>query len=86
MTTPDLSPAESARWALRAGVPLDAGRHEAVAATANHIHGVLSALRNLDLGETVPAAAYHAVPATAATAHTGNETGTGTKEAGHAAV
>ncbi|WP_405806724.1 hypothetical protein [Streptomyces sp. NBC_01187] len=77
MTTPDLTPAEGARWALRAGVPLEAGRHEAVAATANHIHGVLAVLRNLDLGETVPAAAYRAVR---------TEDEDGTKGAGHAAV
>ena len=40
-----------------AGLPLEAERHDPVAATANHIQGVLSALRDLDFGETAPAAA-----------------------------
>lgn len=75
MTVPDLSPAEGVRWALRAGVPLEAARHDMVVATANHIHGVIKTLRNLDLAETVPAATYRAV-----------RSEDGTKEADRAAV
>ena len=55
-----LTPPEAARWAARAGLPLPADRPAAVAATADHIHSVVSVLRELDFGETVPAAAYRA--------------------------
>ncbi|MER0449143.1 hypothetical protein ABR738_32095 [Streptomyces sp. Edi4] len=54
------TPQEAARWALRAGLPLDDNRHEAVAVTAHHIHSVISTLRELDFGETPPASAYRA--------------------------
>ncbi|GAA1878127.1 hypothetical protein [Streptantibioticus ferralitis] len=60
MTTADLSPDEAARWALRAGLPLEAGRPDTVAATANHIQNVIAVLRELDFGETAPAATYQA--------------------------
>ncbi|WP_030246279.1 hypothetical protein [Streptomyces sp. NRRL S-350] len=56
----DLTPPEAARWAARAGLRLPGDRHTAVAATANHIHSVVSVLRELDLGDTPPAGAYHA--------------------------
>ncbi|MGW6918390.1 hypothetical protein ACWGB8_31930 [Kitasatospora sp. NPDC054939] len=52
----DLTPEEAARWAARAGLPLDAERHALVAATAEHIHRVVAVLRELDLGPTPPAA------------------------------
>ncbi|NJP53869.1 hypothetical protein HCJ93_28330 [Streptomyces sp. SBST2-5] len=58
--TSELTPQEAARWALRAGLLLDDGRHEAVAMTANHIHCVIGTLRELDFGETPPAFAYRA--------------------------
>ncbi|MCA1219797.1 hypothetical protein [Streptomyces sp. 8L] len=58
MTTADLSPQEAARWALRAGLPLDAERLDVVAATSNHIHHVVGALRALDFQETPPASTY----------------------------
>ncbi|KIF02024.1 amidase [Streptomyces sp. RSD-27] len=55
-----LTPSEAARWADRAGLPLPADRLAAVAATANHIQSVVSVLRELDFGDTPPAAAYRA--------------------------
>ncbi|MET9499419.1 hypothetical protein [Streptomyces sp. NPDC006552] len=55
-----LSPAQAALWAARAALPLPADRHAVVAATANHIHRVVSVLRELDFGDTPPAAAYRA--------------------------
>lgn len=58
--TSELTPPEAARWALRAGIALDQDRHVSVAATANHIHSVISTLRELDFGDTPPAAAFHA--------------------------
>ncbi|MCK1798661.1 hypothetical protein MTQ01_22070 [Streptomyces sp. XM4193] len=58
--TSELTPQEAARGALRAGLPLESGRTEAVAMTANHIHSVISTLRELDLGETPPAFAFRA--------------------------
>ncbi|CAL9379956.1 hypothetical protein [Streptomyces sp. NPDC057838] len=58
---PDLTPAEAARWARRAGLDLPAERHAAVAAAADHIHSVVTVLRELDLGDTPPAPAYRAV-------------------------
>ncbi|MBB5936574.1 hypothetical protein [Streptomyces zagrosensis] len=60
MDTPELTPQEAARWALRAGLPLADERHGAVAATAQHIHAVIGTLRELDFGETPPAAVYAA--------------------------
>ncbi|MER6047918.1 hypothetical protein K2224_18760 [Streptomyces sp. BHT-5-2] len=56
----DLTPPEAARWAERSGLPLPADRHDAVAATAQHIHSVVSVLRELDFGEIPPAASYRA--------------------------
>jgi hypothetical protein len=58
--TGDLTPHEAAREALRAGLPLGADRHDAVAATANHIHSQVATLRELDFAETPPAASYRA--------------------------
>ncbi|MFE4449322.1 hypothetical protein [Streptomyces sp. NPDC056796] len=58
--TSELTPREAARGALRAGLPLGGDRHEGVAATANYIHSVISTLRELDFGDTPPAAAYRA--------------------------
>ncbi|MEU8782812.1 hypothetical protein [Streptomyces sp. NPDC048637] len=55
MTAAELTASEAARWALRAGLPLESGRHTEVAAAANHIHAVVSTLRELDFGETPPA-------------------------------
>ncbi|MFD7098478.1 hypothetical protein [Streptomyces xanthophaeus] len=45
---------------MRAGLTLGSDRHAAVAATAHHVLGVISRLRELDLAETPPAAAYRA--------------------------
>jgi hypothetical protein len=58
--TGELTPQEAARGALRAGLPLGDDRHEGVAMTANHIHSVISTLRELDFGETPPASSYRA--------------------------
>ncbi|MFC9425627.1 hypothetical protein [Streptomyces sp. NPDC056987] len=58
MSADDLTPPEAARWAGRAGLPLPADRHAAVAATVNHIHSVVAVLRELDFADTPPAAAY----------------------------
>jgi hypothetical protein len=60
MSSAELTPPEAARWAARAGLPLPADRHAAVAATANHIHSVVAVLRELDFGDTPPAPAYRA--------------------------
>ncbi len=46
--------------AARAGLPLADARHAGVAAIADHIHSVVSTLRELDFGDTPPAAAYRA--------------------------
>ncbi|WP_020658269.1 hypothetical protein [Amycolatopsis benzoatilytica] len=56
----ELAPGEAARLAARAGLPLDAARHAAVAAAADHIHSVVSVLRELDFHETPPASTYRA--------------------------
>ncbi|MFJ2766253.1 hypothetical protein [Streptomyces sp. NPDC087300] len=57
MTAPEeLTPPEAARLASRSGLSLTADRHQVVAATANHIHSVVSRLRELDFAETPPAA------------------------------
>ncbi|MGC4977419.1 hypothetical protein ACLQ2D_31550 [Streptomyces sp. DT199] len=58
--TSELTPQETARGALRAGLPLGGGRLEEVARTANHINSVISTLRELDFGETPPASSYRA--------------------------
>ncbi|WP_405836236.1 hypothetical protein OG528_04095 [Streptomyces platensis] len=55
MSDVELTATEAARWALRAGLPLESERHAEVAATANHIHAVVRSLRELDFGETPPA-------------------------------
>ncbi|MFF0411369.1 hypothetical protein ACFYUY_13070 [Kitasatospora sp. NPDC004745] len=60
MSTAGLTPPEAARWAALAGLPLAADRHTAVATTANHIRSVVAVLRELDFGDTPPAAAYRA--------------------------
>ncbi|MFD4868420.1 hypothetical protein [Streptomyces sp. NPDC058412] len=60
MSAAELTPPEAALWGDRAGLPLRADRHAAVAATANHIHSVVTVLRELDFGDTPPAAAYRA--------------------------
>lgn len=60
MSAAEFTPPEAALWAARAGLPLSADRHAAVAATANHIHAVVAVLRELDFGDTPPAAAYRA--------------------------
>ncbi|MEV0254595.1 hypothetical protein AB0H82_10060 [Streptomyces sp. NPDC050732] len=54
--TEELTPSEAARWAARDGLPLAADRHQAVAATANHIHSVVAVLRELDFADTPPSA------------------------------
>ncbi|MFD9101260.1 hypothetical protein [Streptomyces virginiae] len=60
MSPDDLTPAEAARWAARSGLPLAPERHAGVAATAEHIHSVVSVLRELDFGDTPPSTAYRA--------------------------
>ncbi|MFD8202020.1 hypothetical protein [Streptomyces sp. NPDC059701] len=60
MSSAELTPSEAARWAARAGLPLPDDRHSAVAATANHIHAVVVALRELDFGDAPPAGAFRA--------------------------
>ncbi len=60
MSAAGLTPQEAALGADRAGFPMPAGRHAAVATTANHIHSVVAVLRELDFGDTPPAAAYRA--------------------------
>ncbi|MEU0297990.1 hypothetical protein ABZ252_00685 [Streptomyces sp. NPDC006175] len=63
--TSELTPQEAARGALRAGLDLRGDRHEGVAATANHIHSVITMLRELDFADTPPAIAYRAGQETA---------------------
>ncbi|WP_406430848.1 hypothetical protein OHB00_02815 [Streptomyces sp. NBC_00631] len=58
MSATELTAPEAARWAARAGLPLPADRHAAVAAVAHHIHSVVAVLRELDFGDTPPAPAY----------------------------
>ncbi|MFJ9950729.1 hypothetical protein [Kitasatospora sp. NPDC091207] len=60
MSAAELTPQEAARWAARAGLPLPADRHAAVAATADHLHSVVAVLRELDFADTPPAVAYRA--------------------------
>lgn len=59
MPAAELTPPDAARWAARAGLSLPADRHAGVAATAAHIHAVVSVLRELDFQDTPPAATYH---------------------------
>ncbi|WP_240134564.1 hypothetical protein [Streptomyces sp. MUM 178J] len=61
MTDIPLSAGEAARWARRAGLPLDTEHAPAVAARADRVHALLSPLRTLEFGETPPAAAYDAL-------------------------
>jgi hypothetical protein len=49
-----LTPEEAAHWATRAGLSLPDDRHALVAATADHIQSVVSALRELDFEDTAP--------------------------------
>ncbi|MEU5695013.1 hypothetical protein [Actinosynnema sp. NPDC020468] len=49
-----LTPAEVARWAAHAGLPLSPDRHDAVAAVAARLHSVVAVLRELDFGDTTP--------------------------------
>ncbi|WP_042382321.1 hypothetical protein [Streptacidiphilus melanogenes] len=56
-----LTPPLAARLAARAGLVLPTERHAAVAAVADHIHGVVAVLRELDFAGVPPAAAYRAV-------------------------
>ncbi|MFE4356191.1 hypothetical protein [Kitasatospora sp. NPDC056800] len=60
MSNAELTPPEAARRAAGAGLDLPADRHAAVAATAGHIRSVVAVLRELDLGDTPPAAAFRA--------------------------
>ncbi|WP_406419097.1 hypothetical protein [Streptomyces sp. NBC_01614] len=60
MSADELTPPEAARWAARAGLSLDEARHAGVAATARHIHSVVSVLRELDFGDTPPAFVFDA--------------------------
>lgn len=53
---PPLTPPEAARWAARSGLPLTEGRAQVVAVTADHIHSVVSVLRELDFADTPPTA------------------------------
>ncbi|MCX4993538.1 hypothetical protein [Streptomyces sp. NBC_00568] len=61
MNTAELTPDEAAQGARRAGLDLGGDRHAGVAATANHIQAVIAVLRELDFGDTPPAATYTAV-------------------------
>ncbi|MFK4069845.1 hypothetical protein [Streptomyces sp. NPDC029674] len=66
LTPEELTPSEAARWAARSGLPLAADRHEAVAATADHIRSVVAVLRELDFADTSPMPpTTTALPATA---------------------
>ncbi|WP_405606678.1 hypothetical protein [Streptomyces sp. NBC_00076] len=58
--TSELTPQQAAQGALRAGLTLGDDRHEGVAATANHIHSVITTLRELDFADTPPAVSYRA--------------------------
>ncbi|MFF8309963.1 hypothetical protein [Streptomyces lydicus] len=60
MSPQELTAQEAARWALREGLPLEPARHADVAATAHHIRTVIGTLRELDFGDTPPAAVYTA--------------------------
>ncbi|MFD6433711.1 hypothetical protein [Streptomyces venezuelae] len=72
---PPLTPSEAARWAARSGLPLAGDRAQEVAATADHIHSVVSVLRELDFADTPPTAHRAAEETHAAhTAHAAHET------------
>lgn len=71
MSADELTPPEAARWAARAGLDLDEARRAGVAATAQHIHSVVSVLRELDFGDTPPAAAFDARHGTGGVRHDG---------------
>ncbi|MFE4690356.1 hypothetical protein ACFRH6_09905 [Streptomyces sp. NPDC056749] len=58
--TSELTPRQAAHGALRAGLALGGDRHENVAAAANHIHSVITTLRELDFADTPPAGSYRA--------------------------
>lgn len=53
----ELTADEVGRWAGRHGLSLAADRSAVVAATVDHVHDVVSVLRELDFGETPPLAA-----------------------------
>ncbi|MFD3513107.1 hypothetical protein [Streptomyces sp. NPDC058657] len=58
--TSDLTSQEAARAARRAGLPLADERHAGVAEAANHMHSVIATLREIDFGDTPPAAVFRA--------------------------
>ncbi len=58
--TSELTPKRQPEGRCGRGLPLGDGRHEGVAMTANHIHSVISTLRELDFGDTPPASSYRA--------------------------
>ncbi|MFI2608391.1 hypothetical protein [Kitasatospora sp. NPDC018619] len=60
MSSAEITPPEAAARAARAGLDLPAERHAVVAATARHLQSVVSVLRELDLGDVPPAAAFRA--------------------------
>lgn len=60
MTTAAPTPEEAERGALRAGLPLAADRGALVAAVAGLLDAEFAGLREVDLGEAFPAAAYRA--------------------------
>ncbi|MFE5807107.1 hypothetical protein [Streptomyces sp. NPDC056491] len=60
MSASDLTPPEAVRRTERSGPPPSHDRRAEVGAAAGHIHSVVSLLRELDFGETPPAAAYRA--------------------------
>ncbi|GCD92671.1 hypothetical protein [Embleya hyalina] len=57
---PDFTPADIARLAARAGLPVDASRLPVIAATVNHLHGLVAALNDIPFGETAPAFVFDA--------------------------
>ncbi|WP_327265573.1 hypothetical protein OG444_33145 [Streptomyces sp. NBC_01232] len=60
MSASDPTPPEAVRRTERSGPTPSHDRRAEVEATAGHIHSVVSLLRELDFGETPPAAAYRA--------------------------
>ncbi|MGW3322871.1 hypothetical protein [Streptomyces virginiae] len=64
MSAPDLDPHLDPHLApprpARSGLPPAQDRRAEVAATADHVHAVVSLLRELDFGETPPSAVYRA--------------------------
>ncbi|MEV2251606.1 hypothetical protein AB0I94_13685 [Streptomyces sp. NPDC050147] len=73
MNAAELTPQEAARGALRAGLPLESDRHEAVASTATYIQSVIATLRELDFGDTPPAMSYAAGRPSAPSSAAGQE-------------